>query len=162
MGIRHLKVILVLIISLLCLAYATQNMVNLDPAYQSFVYVMSNADHSVYGLSFMPSISHPVLLWIALFLVVGLELIAGLVTLQGFFRMWASRNASALEFNESKKYALLGCGLGIIVWLGIFGVFGGAFFQMWQTDIGKSSMDGAYQFFMSCAMVFIIVSMKDE
>ncbi len=66
------------------------------------------------------------------------------------------------EFNLSKKYALLGCGMGVIVWLGFFGVFGGAFFQMWQTEIGKASMDGAFQFFMSCAVVLIIVSMTDE
>jgi predicted small integral membrane protein len=72
------------------------------------------------------------------------------------------RQAPATEFNESKTYALLGCGLGIVIWLGLFGVFGGALFQMWQTEIGGNSMDDAFQFFVSCALVFLIVNAADE
>lgn len=162
MHIRSLKTVFNAIIALLCLAYATQNIVNLDAAYASFAYVMSNADHAAYAKSFMPAISSPILLWIALVLVVACEFLAGLLAAKGAFSMWGARNAPADEFNRSKKYALLGCGMGVIVWLGFFGVFGGAFFQMWQTEIGKASMDGAFQFFISCAVVFIIASMPDK
>ena len=162
MGTRELKTIFVAIIALLCLAYATQNVVNLDAAYGSFAYVMSNTDHAVYGASFMPAITSPALLWVALVLVVGLEFLAGLLAAKGTFAMWGARNASADEFNQSKKHALLGCSLGIVIWLGFFGVFGGAFFQMWQTAVGAASLEGAFQFSTSCAIVFIIVSMTDE
>lgn len=162
MDVRLLKTIFVAIIALLCLAYASQNIVNLDAAYASFAYVMSNADHVAYPDSFMPAITSPVLLWTTLTVVVACEILAGLFAAKGAISMWSARNGSAGEFRQAKKYALLGCALGIIVWLGFFGVFGGAVFQMWQTEIGTGSMDGAFQFFMSCAVVFIIVSMADE
>ena len=162
MGIRQLKILLVGFISLLCLAYAGQNIANLDAAYGSFAYVMSNADHAVYGSSFIPAITSPALLWIALILVVGCEFLAGILAAKGAFSMWSARNAPAAEFTESKKYALLGCGLGIVVWLGFFGVIGGAFFQMWQTAVGSASLTGAFQYSISCAAVFIIVNMTDN
>ncbi len=95
MQIRLLKTIFVAIIALLCLAYATQNIVNLDAAYASFAYVMSNADHAAYAKSFMPAISSPALLWIALVLVVAFEFLAGLLAARGALSMWSARNASA-------------------------------------------------------------------
>ena len=162
MNIRTLKTIFVAIIALLCLAYATQNIVNLDAAYASFAYVMSAVDHVAYPKSFMPSISNPALLWAALSVIVVCEFLAGILAAKGAISMFAARDASATEFQVAKKHALAGCALGVIVWLGFFGVFGGAFFQMWQTEIGKASMEGAFQFFVSCAVVFIIVSMPDE
>lgn len=162
LNVRTLKTIFVAFIALLCLAYATQNIVNLDIAYASFAYVMSNADHALYPDSFMPAVSNPVLLWIALVLVVAFEFLAGALAAKGAWSMFSARNASAAEFQQAKKHALLGCGLGVIVWLGFFGVFGAAFFQMWQTEAGAASMNGAFQYFVSCAVVFIIVSMTDE
>jgi len=161
MGVRQLKIIFVLIIALMCLAYATQNVVNLDAAYQSFVYVMGGADHAVYQASFMPAITSPALIWPALILVVGCEFLAGLLAAKGAVSMWSARNASAEEFKRSKKFALLGSGLGIIVWMGFFGVFSGAFFQSWQTTAGALSLEGAFQYSVSCAIVFIIVNMDD-
>ena len=57
MNIRLLKAIFVTIIALLCLAYAVQNIVNIDAAYASFAYVMGNADHVAYPKSFMPAMT---------------------------------------------------------------------------------------------------------
>ena len=162
MNVRLHKTIFVAIIALLCLAYATQNIVNLDAAYAAFAYVMSNVDHVAYPKSFMPAISSPALLWIALIIVVATEFLAGIFAAAGAWSMFSARNASAEEFQRAKKLALTGCALGVIVWLGFFGTFGAAFFQMWQTEIGTGSMDGAFQYFVSCALVFMIVSMSDE
>ena len=162
MDLRFIKIVFVVLIALLCLAYAVQNVANHDAAYQSFVYVLSNADHTIYPSSFFPPISNPILIWAVVFLVVGFEFLAGLLAARGALAMWLARNASAEEFNQSKKFALLGCGLGVIIWLGFFGVFGGAFFQMWQTSAGSASMEGAFQYFISCAVVFIIVNLADE
>jgi len=159
--IRQIKVIFVVIIALVCLAYAVQNVVNLDAAYQSFVYVMGNTDHTVYTSSFMPAISSPALIWAVLVVVVGCEFLAGLLAAKGALSMWLARQASADDFKRAKNFALLGCGLGIIVWMGFFGAFGGAFFQMWQTTVGALSLDGAFQYAVSCAIVFIIVNMED-
>lgn len=162
MYLRYMKIIFVVFIALLCLIIAGQNIANLEAAYQLFVYVMGNADHEAYASSFGPSITNPALLWIALVVVVGSEFIAGFLAAKGAMDMWSARNASAGAFNQAKRYALLGSGLGVIIWLGFFGVIAGTFFQMWQTAIGSASLAGAFQYFISCAIVFIIVSMADE
>lgn len=159
---RKLKIVFVALISLLCLFYAGQNIANLDACYQAFAYVMSMADHQVYQNSFLPPITASALVWIALLLVVGLEFAAGLIAAKGAHDLWAARNGSATEFNAAKSNALLGTGLGIIVWLGFFGVFGNGLFQMWQTVPGGQSAAGAFQYFASCALVFLIVNSPDE
>jgi predicted small integral membrane protein len=92
-----------------------------------------------------------------LVIVVASEFLAGLLAARGALAMWSARNAPAEEFNLAKKYALLGSGLGVVIWLGFFGVGGGAAFQMWQTAIGAASLEGAFQFSVSCAIVFIIL-----
>ena len=162
MAIRYLKIILVVIISLLCLVFASQNVANLDHAYQSFVYVTGMTDHTAYPSSFGPAFQNPVLIWTALAVVVLCEYAGGLLAAKGAWDLWVARNAPAIQFNSAKTYALLGCGMGILVWLGLFGVVGGGYFQMWQTEIGWGSLEGAFQYFVSCALVFLIVNMADD
>ncbi len=162
MFIRYFKIDFVILISLLCLFYAGQNVANLDACYQAFAYVMSYAEHQAYPDSFFPAIQSPALIWLTLVLVVGLEFTAGLLAAKGAWDLWSARKSPAASFNAAKKYALLGCCTGIIVWLGLFTVFGGALFQMWQTAAGASSLEGAFQFFMACGLVFFIVNSPDE
>jgi predicted small integral membrane protein len=95
-------------------------------------------------------------------MVVGLEFTAGLCAAKGTWDLWNARKEPADDFNGAKTYALIGCGLGIVVWLGLFTVFGGALFIMWQTDAGRASLEGAFQFFGACALIFMIVSAADD
>ncbi len=162
MVIRYLKIDFVIFISLLCLVYAGQNVANLEACYQAFAYVMGMADHQAYPDSIFPVIQSPAVIWLVLILVVGLEFTAGLLAAKGAWDLWGARKASAAEFNGAKTYALVGCGTGIVVWLGLFAVFGGALLQMWQTEIGGASMDDAFQFFVACALIFMIVNMADD
>lgn len=162
MAIRYLKIVFVAFISLLCLFYAAQNVANLDACYQAFVYVMGRVDQQIYSNSIFPAIQNSALLWLVLILVVGFEFAAGFIAAKGAWNLWCVRNAPAAEFNGAKTYALVGCGLGIVVWLGFFAVLGGAAFQMWQTEIGGASMEDAYQFFGACALIFLIVNSADD
>lgn len=162
MAIRLLKIVFVAFISLLCLFYAAQNVANLDACYQAFAYVLGSVDHQVYPDSIFPAIQSPVVTWLALGLVITLEFAAGLFAAKGAWDLWAARKAPAADFNDAKTCALIGCGLGIVVWLGFFAVFGGALFQMWQTEIGAGSLEDAFQFFGACALIFLIVSSTDN
>ena len=162
MAVRHLKIIFVVLISLLCLFYAAQNVVNLDACYQTFAYVLGATDHQAYSNSIFPAISSPVILWTLLVLVISLEFAAGLLSAKGAWDLWVVRKAPVADFNGAKTYALLGCGVGIVVWLGLFGVFGSALLQMWQTSIGAGSMDDSFQIFVSCALIFLIVNGVDD
>lgn len=162
MAIRHLKIVFVAFISLLCLFYAAQNVANLDACYQAFAYVMGRVDHQIYPDSIFPAVQNPVLIWLVLVLVVALEFAAGFIAAIGAWNLWRARKAPAADFNGAKIYALVGCSLGIVVWLGLFAVLGGALFQMWQTEIGGASMDDAFQFFVACALIFLIVNSADN
>ena len=162
MAIRHLKIVFVGFISLLCLIYAAQNVANLDACYQAFAYVLGAADHQIYPDSIFPAVQSPAVIWLVLVVVVGLEFIAGLLAAKGAWDLWGARKAPAADFNGAKTYALFGCGVGIFVWLGLFAVFGGALSQMWQTEIGGASMDDAFQFFVACAFIFLIVNAADD
>ncbi|MGM0481805.1 MAG: hypothetical protein ACQEQZ_07735 [Pseudomonadota bacterium] len=44
----------------------------------------------------------------------------------------------------------------------LFTVFGGAFFQMWQTEIGAASLQGSFQYLGSIALVTLFVSLPDD
>ena len=162
MPVRYLKILFMIFIALLCLFYAGQNVANLDACYQAFAYVLSRADHQIYPDSIVPAVQNGAVIWLALTLVVSLEFLAGLLAAKGAWDLWSARSGSAETFNAAKTYALLGCGTGIVVWLGLFAVFGGALLQMWQTDIGAGSLEDAFQFFAACAFVFLIVNTADN
>lgn len=161
MSVRLIKIILVLIISLQALVYATQNMVNLDAAYATVAYVISNKDHAAYPNSFTPAITNPILIWIAVATIIAVEYAAGLMAAKGTLDLWQKRKASADEFNAAKTNALWGAGLTVVVWLGLFGVIANGVFQMWQTEIGVGSSSDAFKFFVSGGLVLIFVNMTD-
>lgn len=162
MHIRYLKIMFATITSLMALIYVTQNMVNADAAHQAIIYVMSGADHTVYVNSFGPRFSHPVLGWIIIVIIFGLEYATGLLIAKGAWDMWRARKAEPAVFADSRKWAQIGSGVGVFVWFGLFGVIGAAYFQMWQTTAGAGSMNGAFQYFVSCAITLLFLNQPDH
>lgn len=161
MSVRIVKILLVVCVSLLCLIYATQNVVNINEAFAAIAYVMGMHDHVVYPSSFVPSVQAPVAVWAALTVIVLLEFTAGVLAARGAYDMWVVRRGDAAAFDASKRFAMLGAGVGMLVWLGLFGVVGGAMFQMWQTTVGSGSLTGAFQYFGSLALVALFVVMPE-
>ena len=143
------------------LLYAIQNIANLDQAYASLAYVMSNADHLSYPNSAFQAITNPILIWMALTLVLIGEFGAGFLGTKGSWDLFINRKASADVFNTAKTAGLLACGVAVVTWFGLFLVIGGAYFQMWQTEIGGGSWSGAFICMASSAFVMIFLNMKD-
>lgn len=161
MTIRHFKCLFVLLLALMCLVYAFQNIANIDACYQAIAYVLSMQEHTVYPDSIMPTIEASFLVWLVVILIITTEILAGLVLLKGAWDLWSARLADAMTFNRAKKYTLIGASIGIIVWFGYFAVFGGALMQMWQTQAGAMSLNGAFQYFASCVFIWLIVNSSD-
>lgn len=159
---RLLKFSLMVFVSLFCLMYAAQNLVNLGPAHNFVLSVISMADHTAYPSSFGPALGGSVLTWLILAIIVGLEILAGLLAGKGAMDMWNARHESAEEFNASKHYGLMGCGVALIVWFGLFSTIGGAYFQMWQTPLGSAALAGAFQYAMLNGLVLLVVNQADE
>lgn len=162
MSSRILKIVLVSFVSLGALLWAIQNIVNLESAYQSVAYVTSNVDHAAYPKSLGPAITSPILIWSALIIILIGEFGAGSLAAKGAYDMYSNRRTTAAEFNASKRFAILGCGAAVIVWFGIFTVIGGAYFQMWQTEIGNASFTGALHYAIINAAILIFVEMQDQ
>ena len=157
MHIRYLKLLFVLLLSAMALVYVLQNFANLEQAHASVAYVMSGTGHEAYPSSFGPKPESALLAWFAVAAICLLELSCGLVMAKGAWDIWRARRADTDTFQASLKWAQIGCGLGIAVWFGLFGVIGAAFFQMWQTAVGSGSMNGAFQFtvYFTAALIFL-------
>lgn len=160
MTLRMIKVLLALMLALLAIAYATQNVVNIEQAHAAVSYVLGRVDHAVYPNSFMPAISSPALVWLAIGIIVAMEYLAGLVLLKGAFDLFRARGEGAMAFDQSKKFVYVGAGIGMLVWFGLFHVIGGAIFQQWQTEAGDGSLSGAFWFgaMMALTSLFIAVT----
>ena len=158
---RYIKIALAAFASLFCLFYAIQNMVNLGPA-TWFVGAMAGMEgHEAYPNTFGFAVTSPIVVQLLLWIIILLELAAGALAGKGAFDLFAARNASAADFNAAKTYALAGTGLAVAIWFGIFGAFGGAFFQMWQVEAGVNALRDAGMFSIQHAAVWLMIRSDD-
>ena len=126
---RYIKITLAIFASLFCIFYAIQNIANLGAA-EWFVGAMTAMEgHESYPNTFAFAVKSPILVKAMLWIIILLELTAGLLCGKGAIDLFHKRNGTSDEFNGAKKYALAGTGLAVIIWFGIFGAFGGAFFR---------------------------------
>ena len=160
--IRLIKTGITVCISLFCLFYAVQNLMNLQAAHGFVGLMASMADHVAYPNHFGPAITSSALVWIMLFIIIAGELLAGLLAARGALSMWGARNADADTFNASKTLAYAACGVAILVWFGIFSAFGGAYFQMWQTAAGEGPLMHASTFSIQFAALWVVLALKDD
>ena len=96
--------------------------------------------------SLLPPIGSPAVHAIITGIICAGEITAGLVCLIGAWRLWIARKADTAAFTAAKRLAVVGAGIAALVWFFLFAVFGGALFQMWQTEVGAASLEGAWQF----------------
>ena len=158
---RWIKIALAAFAALFCLFYGLQNIVNLGPA-TWFVGTMAGMEgHQDYPNTFAFAVTSPLLVKAMLWIIILLELAAGLLAGKGAVDMFRARNGSGAEFNTAKSLALAGTGLAVIVWFGIFGAFGGAFFQMWQVDAGLNALRDASFFALQHGVVWLIIRADD-
>lgn len=143
---RYLKLALTLSVGLLALFYAVHNIVNWGAATGAVGYVLSQEGHQAYPDSIVPAITNTTIHALVTALICAAELAAAALALIGAGRLWAARNGDPVAFAAAKRFAVIGAGLAALVWFLLFAVFGGALYQMWQTQAGAASLEGAWQF----------------
>lgn len=159
---RILKALLVLFIGLHALIYALQNLANLTAAHAALGYVLSGTDHQVYPSTLFFYVTSSTAHWVALALVIVGEFAIGYFALKAAWDMFAARNGSAERFHAAKAGGLWAAGIALLVWFGVFMTFGAAFFQMWQTEIGAGSMEGAFMYSMATVITMLFVYLTDD
>jgi predicted small integral membrane protein len=160
--IRYIKILMAASVSLFCLIYALQNIWNLDAASWFVSYTTSMEGHEAYPSHFGPAVTSPAIHSIMLWIIIALEITAGLLAGKGAVDLFRACNGSADEFNAAKTYAIAGCGLGILVWFGLFSALGGAYFQMWQTEAGSGALGNATWFSIQLGVIWLLISQKDS
>ena len=159
---RLIKVTLVLFIGLHALFYALQNVANLSAAHGALVYVMSGADHEVYSHTIFVKLNDPAFAWAALGLVLAGELAVAFFGVKGGWDMFKARKGTSGEFHSAKHAGVIAAGLALLVWFGFFMTFGAALFQMWQTEVGTGSMEGAFMYAMASVATMLYVCLTDD
>ena len=158
---RYLKITFVAALGLMALLYVIHNIINLSQAYGAVGYVLGLEHNEVFANNLLPAISGslvPVFAWI----IFAFEIASGIVCLLGAWKLWQARGADAAGFEATKGTAKLGAGLAVIVWFGIFGVIGGAGYQMWQSEVGAGSLGDAFKFSVWGLLVLIYLGQRES
>jgi len=160
--IRFIKILMAASVALFCLMYALQNIWNLEAASWFVSYTTGMEGHEKYPSHFGPAITSSTLHGIMLWIIIALEVTAGALAAKGAFDLFKARNGSADDFNGAKTYAIAGCGVGILVWFGLFSAIGGTYFQMWQTEAGGGALGNASIFSVQLGVIWLLISQKDS
>ncbi len=158
---RWIKILLAAFVAIFCVFYAVQNVVNLHSGHGFVAYVASMADHAAYPKHFGPAITAPALTWTMFAIIIALELTAGLLAARGAYDMFRTRAGSADDFHAAKSFALLGCGVAMIVWFGLFSAIAGAYFQIWQTEAGEPPLIHASLFSIQHGIILLVLAQRD-
>lgn len=159
---RSLKALFTLAVAAMGLFYALENLVNLDAVYSFVSSVLRMDGHEAYPNSLGPAITAPVLIWLAAAVIIAAELAVAALAGKGAWDLWRARRAQAQEFEAAKGFALAGCGAAFLLWFGLFIVLGGGYFQMWQTEIGRGSLEGAFQFAACAGIALLFINTPDR
>ncbi len=162
MAIRILKIVLVTFVGLQGWFYVAGNIANWESGFGAVAYVLGMEGHEVYGNPIFPPITSPTLVTLAFLTIITGEFLVGALSLKGAWDLWRARRGAAEQFNSAKGFALLGAGMALVVWFGGFIVLGGALFQMWQTQIGLGSFEGAFIYAVSSGLVLLFVNNPDQ
>jgi predicted small integral membrane protein len=158
---RYLKIFAALFIGLIGLLAFFNNLFNIVSA-QSFVTAVISAPEQPYYKVIGPTFAAGWQGWIGLLLIMAGELAAGIFGVMGAARMFGTRSAASSDFQNAKALAIAGGAIGVLVWYGFFIVLGETYFNMWQTEIGLGSVNGAFRYGTVCAVLMFFISMRDE
>lgn len=107
------------------------------------------------------AITDPGLQTAAYLLIIGTELLAGLLCLLGAYQMWSARSAPAAAFNASKELAVAGLFLAFALWFFGFIVVAGEWFSNWQSK-DWNVQASAFRYAVCVALVLIFLGQRDE
>jgi predicted small integral membrane protein len=157
---RLVKVVMVASLALFALVVAFDNLVDYGTNYE-FVRHTLSMDTTFPGNALMGrAITQPAAWTIAYWLIILTEAAAGLLLGFAALRLATTLQADARLFNSAKKYAVLGAGLGFLLWFTGFMVVGGEWFAMWQSKTWNGQ-HSAFQFYMTLLAVVIFVNQPD-
>lgn len=92
--------------------------------------------------------------------IILIEAATGILLAIGAVQLARGIRAPAAQFQAAKKYALIGVGLGFVLWFTGFMVVGGEWFAMWQSKTWNGQQ-AAFRFYVTLLAVGIFVNQVD-
>jgi len=160
LAIRLVKVAMVASTALFALLVAFDNLADYGSNYE-FVRHTLSMDTTFPGNALIGrAITQPALWSIGYWLIILTEAAVGLTLAFAAVQLAVNARAGASRFNAVKKFAVVGAGLGFLLWFTGFMVVGGEWFAMWQSKTWNGQ-EPAFRFYMTLLAVIIFVSQPD-
>ena len=160
LAVRLLKIAMVASLSVFALLVTFNNLTDYDSNYQ-FVRHTLSMDTTFPGNALMwRAITDPALWTAGYWAIILTEAATGIVLAIGAWRMLAAVRDDSARFNASKQCAMIGAGLGFLLWFGGFVVIGGEWFVMWQSK-AWNGQEAAFRFCMTLLGVLVFVNQSD-
>lgn len=107
------------------------------------------------------SIQQPFLFHAGYIMIIFLEFVMAFCCIKGSVAMYQNLKKSASQFHSSKRFAVGGLAIGILIWFTGFEVIGGEWFAMWQSNTwnGLGSADRILTFLV---LVLLLLHFKEE
>lgn len=93
-------------------------------------------------------------------IIILLELAMAWFCIQGSRDMFINRREPAAVFYDAKRKAVIGLGIGILIWFTGFEVVGGEWFAMWQSSTWNG-LESANRIILFEMLVLILLFMKE-
>ncbi|MDI3271029.1 DUF2165 domain-containing protein [Pseudomonas sp. MDT1-16] len=159
--IRISKIALMSFISFFGLLMMYSNLADYPTNYEYVAHILSmdtTSDQSKYGLR---AITSPMLQHRIYWIIITLEVIYTLLCLMGTYQLYRNLSASADDFHEAKKYALMGLLVAIFVYYICIQVVGVEWFNMDQSDVWNYD-EWAQKILSFTSPTLIYISLRTE
>lgn len=107
------------------------------------------------------AITSPAVHGFVFWFIVVVEFVLTFLCLAGAARLALNIRASAEDFHKAKSLAILGLGIGILLWFTGFIVIGAEWFLMWQSE-QWSGLQSAFRFAVMMLLILIFVASREE
>ena len=159
-AIRCLKIVMVASTALFALLVTLNNLVDYGSNYE-FVRHTLSMDTTFPGNALKGrAITSPALWTAGYWAIIFTEAAVGITLATGAVRLGLALRADARSFNAAKTFALVGVGLGFLLWFTGFMAVGGEWFVMWQSKVWNGQ-EPAFRFYMTLLAVGIFINQPD-
>jgi predicted small integral membrane protein len=107
------------------------------------------------------AITDPTLQHLAYAMIIAAEVAVAILCWFGAAMLARHIRADARTFNRAKTFAVIGLGLGFLLWEVGFMSIGGEWFGMWQSQ-QWNGIPSAFRFLITIIAVLILVAMPDQ
>jgi len=107
------------------------------------------------------AITSPALWTLAYWLIILAEAVTGVILAFATIRLLSTAHGPASSFTRAKHTAVLGFGLGFLLWFTGFMVIGGEWFGMWQSK-DWNGVPSAFRFDVVLLVVAVFLMQRDE